>query len=81
MANKVYGHRRCKSLREVTPKDQYDVHAHGNITRGGKISGVKEPMLLITDADGNIIAAKTFTGDLVISGTLTASKIVGTVYA
>lgn len=78
---KVYGHRACKSLREVPTKEQYDVHAHGKITRGGKISGVTEPMLLITDAQGNIIAAKTFTGDLVISGTLTASKIVGAVYA
>lgn len=80
MAN-VYGHRKCKSLKEVTPKDQYDVHAHGRITRGGKISGVSEPMLLVTDANGNIIAAKAITADLTISGTLTASKIVGAVYA
>lgn len=79
MAN-VFGHRRCKSLVEVPPKAAYDVHAHGQITRGGKISGVKEPMLLVTDAEGNIIAAKTLTADLTISGTLTASKIVGAVY-
>lgn len=80
MAN-VYGHRRCKSLKEVPSKEQYDAHGHGNITRAGKINGVSEPMLLITDAAGNIIASKTFTGDLTISGTLTASKIVGAVYA
>ena len=80
MAN-VYGHRKCKSLKEVPTKEQYDVHAHGKITRGGKIDGVKEPMLLVTDANGNIIAAKAITADLVISGTLTASKIVGAVYA
>ena len=79
MAN-VYGHRKCKSLKEVTPKDQYDVHAHGKITRGGKIAGVTEPMLLVTDAEGNIIAAKAFTGDLTFSGTLTASRIIGAVY-
>lgn len=80
MAN-VYGHRKCKSLKEVPTKEQYDVHAHGKITRGGKISGVHEPMLLVTDADGNIIAAKALTADLTISGTLTASKIIGAVYA
>lgn len=78
---KVFGHRTCKSLTEVPEKGAYDVHAHGNITRGGKISGVTEPMLLVTDAKGNIIAAKTITADLTISGTLTASKIVGAVYA
>lgn len=78
---KVFGHRSCKSLVEVPQKGAYDVHAHGNITRGGKISGIKEPMLLITDAEGNIIAAKEITADLTISGTLTASKVVGAVYA
>lgn len=78
---KVYGHRACKSLKEVPSKEAYDVHTHGNITRGGKISGITEPMLLVTDAEGNIIAAKTLTADLTISGTLTASKIVGAVYA
>ena len=78
---KVFGHRSCKSLAEVPEKGAYDVHSHGNITRGGKISGVKEPMLLMTDAEGNIIAAKTLTADLTISGTVTASKIVGAVYA
>lgn len=80
MAN-VYGHRTCKSLVEVPGKAAYDVHSHGNITRGGKMSGVSEPMLLITDAAGNIVAAKSIAADLTISGTLTASKIVGAVYA
>lgn len=78
---KVYGHRQCKSLAEVPTKAQYDAHAHGNITHGGKIAGVTEPMLIITDAEGKIIASRTFSGDLTISGTLTASKIVGAVYA
>lgn len=78
---KVYGHRSCKSLKEVTPKEAYDVHAHGKITRGGKISGVTKPMLLITDAEGNIVAATEIAADLTINGTLTAAKIVGAVYA
>lgn len=77
---KIFGHRSCKSLKEVPSKDAYDKHSHGNITRGGKISGVTEPMLLITDAEGNIVAATEFTGDLTINGTLTASKVVGAVY-
>lgn len=77
----VFGHRQCKSLVEVPSKGAYDVHAHGNITRGGKVSGVNEPMLLITDAAGNIIASKTITADITISGTLRASKVVGAVYA
>lgn len=80
MAN-VYGHRKCKSLKEVPSKEQYDAHTHGNITRGGKITGINEPMLLITDAEGNIVAARAITADLTISGTLTASKVVGAVYA
>lgn len=77
----VYGHRKCKSLVEVTQKSAYDVHAHGKITRAGKMSGVTTPMLLITDSSGNIIASKKITADLTISGTLTASKVVGAVYA
>ena len=77
---KVFGHRWCKSLVEVPRKDQYDKHGHGKITNGGKISGVTKPMLLITDAEGNIIAATEFTGDLTINGTLTAAKVVGAVY-
>ena len=80
MAN-VYGHRKCKSLREVTPKETFDKHTHGNINNAGKISGVSQPMLLITDAAGNIIASRTITADLTISGTITASKVVGAVYA
>jgi len=79
--SKIFGHRSCKSLREVPSKEAYDVHAHGKITRGGKISGVDKPMLLITDAQGNIIAATEITADLTITGTLTASKIVGAVYS
>lgn len=79
MAN-VFGHRRCKSLVEVPRKDAYDVHGHGKITNGGKVSGVTKPMLLVTDAQGNIIAATEFTGDLTINGTLTAAKVVGAVY-
>lgn len=77
---KIFGHRSCKSLKEVPSKEAYDVHAHGKITRGGKIAGVDKPMLLITDAQGNIVAATEITADLTIIGTLTASKIVGAVY-
>lgn len=77
----IFGHRKCKSLEEVPSKAAYDVHAHGKITRGGKISGVTKPMLLITDAEGNIVAATEITADLTINGTLTAAKIVGAVYA
>lgn len=77
----IFGHRKCKSLEEVPSKAAYDVHAHGKITRGGKISGVTKPMLLITDAQGNIVAATEITADLTITGTLTASKIVGAVYS
>lgn len=76
----IFGHRKCKSLEEVPSKAAYDVHTHGKITRGGKISGVTKPMLLITDAEGNIVAATEITADLTITGTLTASKIVGAVY-
>ena len=56
-------------------------HAHGKITNAGKISGVTQPMLIITDAEGNIIASRTFSGDLTIHGTITATKVVGAVYA
>lgn len=76
----IFGHRSCKSLEEVPGKAAYDAHGHGNITRAGKMANVTEPMLLITDAQGNIIASKTITADLTISGTLTASKVVGAVY-
>ena len=80
MAN-IYGHRKCKVLEEVPGKAAFDAHGHGNITRAGKMAGVTEPMLLICDAAGNIVASKTITADLTISGTLTASKIIGAVYA
>ena len=77
----AYGHKQCKSEVEVVDKETFDVHAHGNITRGGKMNGVAEPMLLITDAAGNIVASKTFSGDLTINGTITATRVVGAVYA
>lgn len=76
----IYGHRKCKSLEEVPGKAAYDAHGHGNITRAGKMAGVSAPMLLITDAQGNIIASKSITADLTISGTITAAKVVGAVY-
>lgn len=77
----AYGHKQCKSSVEVVEKSTFDAHAHGKITRAGKMTGVAEPMLLITDASGNIIASKTFTGNLTINGTITANKVVGAVYA
>ena len=77
----VFGHKQCKSCVEVVEKATFDTHKHGNITRAGKMTGVNSPMLLITDAAGNIVASKTFDGDLTINGTITASKVVGAVYA
>lgn len=56
-------------------------HTHGNITTNGAISGVTQPMLLITDSSGNIIASRTFKGNITINGTITANKVVGAVYA
>lgn len=56
-------------------------HTHGRISSNGAISGVTQPMLLITDSSGNIIASRTFGGDITINGTITANKIVGAVYA
>ena len=56
-------------------------HSHGNITASGKINGITQPMLLITDSSGNIIASRTFGGDITINGTITANKVVGAVYA
>ena len=76
----AFGHKRCRSEVEVVEKATFDKHMHGNITRDGKINGVAEPMLLIADAAGNVVATKTFTGDLVIYGKITASKVVGGVY-
>ena len=77
----VYGHKECKSEVPVVEKSAFDAHAHGNITRAGKMNGVAEPMLLITDAAGNIVASKTFAGNLTVKGTITATKVVGAVYA
>ena len=56
-------------------------HTHGRINSNGTISGVTQPMLLITDSSGNIIARRTFEGDITINGTITANKVVGAVYA
>lgn len=77
---KVFGHRKCRSVVEVVTKDAFDSHAHGVITKGGKVQGVSEPMLLITDAAGNIVAAKAISANITINGTVTASKVVGAVY-
>lgn len=79
--DKVYGHRICKSVVEVVAKSEYDKHGHGVITNGGKVQGVTAPMLLITDSAGNIVAARTFDGDVTVNGTITANKVVGAVYA
>ena len=56
-------------------------HTHGSINSNGAISGVTQPMLLITDSSGNIIASRTFGGDITVNGTITANKVVGAVYA
>ena len=56
-------------------------HTHGRINSNGTISGVTQPMLLITDSSGNIIASRTFEGDITVNGTITANKVVGAVYA
>ena len=56
-------------------------HTHGRINSNGAISGVTQPMLLITDSSGNIIASRTFGGDITVNGTITANKVVGAVYA
>lgn len=77
----VYGHKQCKSNAEVVEKESFDAHTHGNITRSGKIRGISEPTILFTDEEGNIIASRTFDGNLVIHGTITADKVVGAVYA
>lgn len=63
--NRIFGHRKCHSIEEVLPK---------------KLEGVRQPMLLITDKNGNIIAARALDADLTINGTLTADKIIGAVY-
>ena len=56
-------------------------HTHGKINSNGAISGVTQAMLLITDSGGNIIASRTFGGDITVNGTITANKVVGAVYA
>ena len=45
-----------------------------------KLEGINQPMLLITDKNGNIIAARALNADLTINGTLTADKVIGAVY-
>ena len=63
--NRIFGHRKCHSEVEVLPK---------------KLEGINQPMLLVTDKNGNIIAAKALDADLTVNGTLTADKVIGAVY-
>lgn len=77
----VYGHRACKSEVEVVEKSTFDSHAHGNISRAGKMSGVTSQKLMRTSTDGTVVADNTIDADVKINGTLTATKIVGAVYA
>lgn len=80
MAN-AYGHRKCKSVVEVTPKATFDTHAHGNITRDGKMKSISSVKLVHTEASGAIVASNTINADVTVKGTLTADKIIGAVYA
>lgn len=63
-----------------------DLYGKIDIGTQGKVDGVTEPMLIITDAEGNIIASTTFNGsltingDLTVNGTITATKVIGAVY-
>lgn len=77
---KVYGHRKCRSSVEVVTAEAFDRHAHGIITKDGKVRGVQAVTLLVTDADGNIVAATSIDANLTVNGTLTADKVVGAVY-
>lgn len=77
----VYGHMKCKSEVEVVDKATFDKHAHGVITKGGKVSGVSSQKLLHTTDDGTIVADNTISADVTVNGTITAAKIVGAVYA
>lgn len=80
MAN-VYGHRKCKSVVEVPPKAAYDVHAHGNITRDGKVAGATGQALVHTDDEGKVVATNELNADLTINGAIVATKVIGAVYA
>lgn len=80
MAN-VYGHRKCKSVVEVPPKAAYDVHAHGNITRDGKVVGATGQALVHTDDEGKVVATNELNADLTINGAIVATKVIGAVYA
>jgi len=80
MAN-VYGHRKCKSVVEVPPKASYDVHAHGNIDRNGKITGATGQALVHTDDTGQVVASNVLNADLTINGAIVATKVIGAVYA
>ena len=80
MAN-VYGHRKCKSVVEVPQKAAYDVHAHGNITRDGKITGATGQALVHTDDEGKVVATNALNADLTINGAIVATKVIGAVYA
>lgn len=77
----VYGHRECKSEVEVVAKSTFDSHAHGNITRSGKVSGAVGQTILRTNDDGAIVASNSINADINVNGTITAKKIVGAVYA
>ena len=77
----VYGHRECKSEVEVVAKNTFDNHAHGNITRAGKMNGVAAQKLMRTNTDGSIVADNTIDADINVNGTITAQKVVGAVYA
>lgn len=77
----VYGHRKCKSAVEVPQKAAYDVHAHGNITRDGKITGANGQALVRTDDDGKVVASNEINADLTINGAIVATKVIGAVYA
>ena len=77
----AYGFKKGFSLVKVVPKEEFDAHTHGQITRDGKMKGVQEVKLLLTDASGNITATRTINADLTIEGTLTADKVIGAVYA
>ena len=77
----AYGFKKGFSLVKVVPKAEYDAHAHGQITRDGKIKDVQEVRILATDASGNITATRTINANLTIKGTLTADKVIGAVYA
>jgi len=60
----AFGHKKCRSEVEVVEKSTFDVHAHGKLTRAGKISGVSAETLVSTDANGNLRASNTLNANL-----------------